>query len=396
MKILIVDDDTRRSGGLVTHLTSAGVAQDSDIVTASCIGDAKHLLKSVYYDVLILDVVLPQRRDEGPSAEYGIAFLGYLNRSSSIKKPEKIIGVTAHLEDIGRFRATFENYCLAVIEAGAGSSEWKGKVVQALSYTAASQLARSIEEERLQVLAVHGIRTFGHWQDRLANMVSQRTSGVGFSAYKYGYFSAIAFLVPAFRDKEVSRLKRHMQVLFERHDTEEFIIFCHSFGTYLVAHALRQLVAEARPVPVRLLVLCGSVLPNRFDWGFLERVGRARVVNDCADKDFVLWLSEAFVLSTGMAGKTGFYGIQGNFLVNRHFTGGHSCYFDGDQFMQTYWLPLLDLQRKPSGAIDIRRPSLLLDGGVEKVVCVLGMLKPYIYTLAGIAGALWLGKVVLQ
>ena len=52
------------------------------------------------------------------------------------------------------------------------------------------------------VITVHGIRAFGHWQERLEDLlVKQTTAGDSPTVlnYKYGYFSVFAFLLPPLR-----------------------------------------------------------------------------------------------------------------------------------------------------------------------------------------------------
>ena len=142
----------------------------------------------------------------------------------------------------------------------------------------------------------------------------------------------------------------------------------------MVAHALKLLVKEGRAIPAKIIVLCGSVLPQDFNWDFLLETNDAKIVNECTDRDYVLWLSEAFVLDTGMAGKGGFFGLQGNRIVNRHFVGGHSSYFKGDNFMKKYWLPLLTLEATILN-IDERRSNTIIHGGIEKIVMIFGRVK---------------------
>lgn len=42
------------------------------------------------------------------------------------------------------------------------------------------------------VILVHGIRTFGAWQDRLAALLHAHEPGVEVHVYKYGYLDALA------------------------------------------------------------------------------------------------------------------------------------------------------------------------------------------------------------
>jgi len=138
-------------------------------------------------------------------------------------------------------------------------------------------------------------------------------------------------------------------------------IVAHSFGTYLVALALRSICAQ-RSFSVRSVILGGSVLPARFRWSRLVPTHVRRVVNDCGTHDNVLWLSQAIPL-LGMAGRTGFVGMTGSQLRNRFFSIGHSGYFQSegspsDAFMSQYWVPLLCSEEDPP-LIDQRISSWL-------------------------------------
>ena len=53
---------------------------------------------------------------------------------------------------------------------------------------------------RQLVVTVHGIRTFGGWQEKLEGLLasrdSERSEKVEVYNYKYGYFSVLAFVFP--------------------------------------------------------------------------------------------------------------------------------------------------------------------------------------------------------
>lgn len=202
MKIIIVDDNLTRALGLAEYLSAAGLCLVTDVEICNCVDIAKNRLEVMYFDALILDVVLPKRNNEIPTAQHGISLLGQINRSSRLLKPEKIIGITGYLDDIAKFKNEFEQYCLTVIEARVSDSHWKKKVVDALLYTASSRLARAVSEQNIHILSIHGIRTFGEWQTRLPRLIANRLPGIKSSSYKYGYFSALAFLLPIFSELE--------------------------------------------------------------------------------------------------------------------------------------------------------------------------------------------------
>jgi CheY-like chemotaxis protein len=387
MKILIVDDNHQRRADLTNFFVEQCLALRQEIDEVDCVDAARRILRTTYYDALILDVVLPKRKNESPNYRNGINFLEQIARSPVYKKPEKIIGITAHIDDISRYRTAFEKYCFAVIEANSKSVGWKTLVKNSIGYTAASKFARSVDDKNLHVLTIHGIRTFGDWQLRLKQLVNQKLQGISFHSYKYGYFPVVDFLFPSIRNIEVRRLARHLNTLFDEHSDKRFIIFSHSFGTYLIAEALRIRAAEGNEIPVEVLVLSGSVLRENYNWNFAHKRG-VRIVNDCADHDYVLYMSKMFVVGTGMAGKTGFVGFQDASRVNRYFLGGHSGYFKGNDFMKTYWLPLFNVDDHPA-EVDLRKISMIRHGVIDRLVSFMGFIKEPTYLL------LWSGILIL-
>jgi CheY-like chemotaxis protein len=379
MKILIVDDDEKRSKSLKNFVIKTCKLHQDDISLATCLAEARDLLRAAYYDVLVLDVVLPKRKDKkNPHASIGIGLLQELNRSTNLKKPERIIGITAHLGDAGNFRSEFEKSCNIVVEAPSNSDIWKSKIANSLTYTGTSKTSRAVHLSRTAIMSVHGIRTFGQWQARLRKLIEDRVDGVSFHTYKFGYFSSIVFLFPLLRRLQINRLEKSMKPVINNKDLDRIYIFCHSFGTYLVANALKAILNSGRPHAKITLVLCGSILTSTFNWQDVDDGTTLRIVNECGSKDFVLWLSSAFVLGAGMAGKTGFYGFNDKFLMNRFFVGGHSLYFLNNDFMPQQWLPLLD-ENSMVAEIDERLNSSLVMRITENIVVALSLLKPWLY-----------------
>lgn len=388
MKILIVDDDEQRSTLLKKFLTERGF--DGDLIeTCNCSGDAKARLRQTYFDVLILDVVLPKRTNEERSPSFGIELLEQLSRSPNLKKPEKIIGITAHTADMGRFQNAFHRHCLAVIEAQRQSAEWKESIFRAIGQTRSSQLARTTDTRNVAVITIHGIRTFGLWQSRLQELIEQHTDGVAFHTYRYGYFSVVGLLVPLIRRLEVRRLGKRLKAL-ELSSADDYYVFCHSFGTYLATEALREIPASALANKKITLVLSGSVLPSNFDWTDVPAV--SRIVNDCGLSDFPLLMSQAFAPGLGMAGRTGFHGFSNERLVNRYHVGGHSLYFDGNEFMSKYWLPLLTESVGVTCGVErrARQPLSFLGRRVEDAARFLGFVSPIVTILATATGIWWI------
>jgi len=204
-----------------------------------------------------------------------------------------------------------------------------------------------MEPTRTLLITVHGIQTFGHWQERLEALLGEVSTDIECQHYKYGYFTAPQLLIPLLRWVQVIRFKRSISELFVTKQPSKVVIVAHSFGTHVVGHALGSLQRGPNKVKVDTVIFAGSVLLSTFNWERLIAQGRIkRIINDCSPDDGILLLNQAVNPLSGMAGRLGFVGLTGVSLFNRYFRGGHSCYFERngqpyDEFMRKYWVPLI-------------------------------------------------------
>jgi hypothetical protein len=247
------------------------------------------------------------------------------------------------------------------------------------------------------VITVHGIRTFGGWQNRLAALLRRARPDVRINSYGYGYFSAIAFAIPFLRWIEVRRFRSRLLQVFRANPGARVSIVAHSFGTHIVAWALRGIDPGDLP-SIRCVLLAGSVLKSNFDWSPLLNSARVDVVvNDCGIDDNVLLLSQFAILFTGMAGRVGFYGFTHEKLVNRFFAGAHSHYFepldpDPDAFMRAQWVGLL-LGTSRAEVLDQRPPLGPLRGAAYALLPFADLIKLAAYL--GIGGLLVYQSAIL-
>lgn len=388
MKVLIIDDDKTRRDRLKSYIDDQNIDEIEYITLVESVDESKGYLRAIYYDVLVLDVVLPKRIPGAASSQNGLRLLDQITRSPFLKKPGIIIGITAHLEDIENYRQEFEKKCSVVIEAASNQDKWKKRIVDLLRYNLDSKISRSVQEFQTSIVTVHGIQTFGGWQNRLKLLVNAKSDEISFSNYKYGYFSALSFLVPFLRKREVSRLAARLKLFFAETKSKKVVVFCHSFGTYLVANAIKEIMSETLKVDQLTLVLSGSVLQSRYRFDYLREHPNSNVINECGDRDLPVCGSCAFVLGVGMAGRVGFHGMNDLRLINRFHLGGHSLYFNGDEFMSQHWLPIVFDEGSRVKDVDCRNPSFVNDAIFEKFVEVCGRCKPYLYLFAPV-GLAW-------
>ncbi|WP_461551990.1 WD40 repeat domain-containing protein [Sinorhizobium meliloti] len=228
-------------------------------------------------------------------------------------------------------------------------------------------MAFELSERPHIVVTVHGIRTFGKWQERLEALVPV-DANVDFFHYKFGYFSTLAFIIPIFRWLVVRSFRLELQSIIKNNSLARIDLIGHSFGTHLIAWAVAKSPKQAG-LHFHTIILAGSVLKSSFPWRDLLGARVVRLVNDCGTRDRVLLLSQFFVLFTGMAGRTGFSGATSKVFRNRYKNFGHSGYFVGisgaphDQYMFESWVPLI-LDEAPIAHFDERQGSFS-EGVVE-------------------------------
>lgn len=378
MKVLLVDDNKKRSGEIYSLLTGVIGLSKAEVFFVENTQNAKNLLRIHHFDFLILDVVLP-KRDEKPSAQYGLSLLNDIKKRPALRKPSKIVGITAHFEDIEIFRKSFEEHCEVIIEASNRNKEWKKRILEAIKFEFTKNLSKNTSDKKITCITVHGIRTRGAWQEDLHKIINSTTDSVSFESYKYGYFTIFSFMVPFFRNLRIRHFYKELRQL--NTSDRDIYIFSHSFGTYIVVRALEKLIKNRKRINLKLLVLSGSVLPSSYSFKNILDNYDTTVVNDCGCNDRILLLSEVFVPNTGMAGRIGFYGLNNERFVNRFFKGGHSHYFNNDlSFMEKHWVPLFSFP-KNINVIDERVDRILVSGIGEKAISLFGKSKEIIYLL---------------
>jgi WD40 repeat protein len=192
------------------------------------------------------------------------------------------------------------------------------------------------------IITVHGIRTYGHWQEQLEQLVKSNAD-VEFVNYKFGYIPTFFFLIPYVRRSLARKFRATLLGRCAERQRTRVDLVAHSFGTYVVAEAVAGL--SDPKIFINTIILSGSVLGSAFPWHSLIGSHVGRVINDCGSKDRVLPLSQ--ILGLGMAGRVGFTGPTSEKLRNRYSPFGHGGYFHNaagkldDEYMRRHWVPLL-------------------------------------------------------
>jgi hypothetical protein len=193
-----------------------------------------------------------------------------------------------------------------------------------------------VSAERPIIFSLHGIRTGGAWQKAdLTRVLSE--AGFDHLALDFGFFRALRLLRPAARRRQVDWFRDRYTAEMRGRSSLPSII-AHSFGTYIVAEAMR-IYPE---VCFNQVILCGSIVRQDFPWSKLIDSGRVqRVLNDCGQRDFWAGIVVWAVDDAGPSGVKGFSDTAGGLVIQRsHPDWRHSDFFYELNYRRN-WTPFL-------------------------------------------------------
>jgi nucleoside phosphorylase/CheY-like chemotaxis protein len=119
-----------------------------DVTVAYTALDARRRIKDITYDLLVLDIALPERPELPTSAEAGLELLREICERPSFNKPKQIVGLTAYPDAFERAAPLFERELWLVIHYDASSVEWSEQLERKVRYLLLSELNRQVIEYR--------------------------------------------------------------------------------------------------------------------------------------------------------------------------------------------------------------------------------------------------------
>jgi pimeloyl-ACP methyl ester carboxylesterase len=202
------------------------------------------------------------------------------------------------------------------------------------------------------VILVHGIRTAAWWQGRVASIIQRETKATVIPL-KYGYFDLLRFWCPfkVCRNGPIERLRKQIEGIRERYKGYRLVVIAHSYGT----HALSRILMDNPHFKFNRIILCGSIIPENFDWMRIEsqvtsRDKRDAIINECGIFDVWPVLAKSASWGYGASGTFGF----GSFSVRDRFhPNKHSGYFTED-FVRQYWLPAVRGEPYDFSEVDVK------------------------------------------
>lgn len=177
ISILIVDDSPHKIAEIKKVIFEYPEIQDN-ITVASDINNAKRHLEEKKFDLLILDLVLPENFGDIESPENGIGFLKEICLDPNIKRPYHIIGLSAHPDLIEKHEGSFKQNLWYLIEYQENVEAWKEILRSKIEYLVNSKIdIQNLNNESYNfdvaiITALHSelekvLQLDGNWTEKL-------------------------------------------------------------------------------------------------------------------------------------------------------------------------------------------------------------------------------------
>ncbi|MBN9297791.1 MAG: hypothetical protein J0I41_12295 [Filimonas sp.] len=137
IKVLILDDNAAKAVKITEILNSIGGCK---IETACDLVSARLALQNAF-DLLILDMNLPERFNQTPKEDLGLVFVEEIKKSHRLKNPSSIIGLSEYEDIIKRYSREFEKNGIVLIKYDIKSIDWQDSLKEKVRY-----LVKSSEE----------------------------------------------------------------------------------------------------------------------------------------------------------------------------------------------------------------------------------------------------------
>ncbi len=134
IKILILDDDSKKSQKIREELEKIPSITPDCIESVADIISAKRLMVQTDFDLLLLDINIPNRFGQIPKRNGGVTFLQELGSTDRYRLPIYIIGITAYEDIYTDYSKIFSEKLWSVIKYEDNSYSWIPQITAKVKY----------------------------------------------------------------------------------------------------------------------------------------------------------------------------------------------------------------------------------------------------------------------
>lgn len=135
ISILIVDDRAEKIETIRKVLVERCSVPVDAIAEAKSVSSGLRALKKRFFDLVLLDLLLPQFDEEQASEDGGLSFLNSLNSSSDLMLPLQIICLTEYADKLDRKRSEYDRLMVSAIVIKNGDSQWIDYLATSVNYS---------------------------------------------------------------------------------------------------------------------------------------------------------------------------------------------------------------------------------------------------------------------
>ncbi len=160
IKILVVEDNPKKLKVIRNLLDKNSSVHDYDIAQGAM--HARDFLGKNFYDLVILDLNIPNRFGDDPQPENSINLLKELNIGERLVKPSNIIGLTEFEKLRDKHQAEFANFVWLIILYELNSTFWEEQLTSKIDYLIKSKstmLVSSLETHQYDLAFITALRS---------------------------------------------------------------------------------------------------------------------------------------------------------------------------------------------------------------------------------------------
>jgi nucleoside phosphorylase len=140
IQILIIDDNPQKTENVKKTLCEVPEIQSNNVDVAEDLISARDIIRGKQYDLLILDLKIPNRKGDDPNGGGGIDFIKELNRSQTLLRPFHILGLTEYEDAALLANPIFDHELWRIILYDPSSVNWKLQLQAKVKYLVKSKM----------------------------------------------------------------------------------------------------------------------------------------------------------------------------------------------------------------------------------------------------------------
>ena len=154
--ILIVDDKPTKYSSLLARIDRL-IDVDRDVTVVGSVRDGLTHLQRRQFDILILDMLLPEAPWGDPVEDGGVKLLEHLEEDPDLKLPTYIIGITASADKIEAVEEAFQSKPWVLLKTASGAP-WEERLLALIRHAFDSEDEQNTAQYKTDVCLITALR----------------------------------------------------------------------------------------------------------------------------------------------------------------------------------------------------------------------------------------------